>query len=752
MNTKTIREAIILVLAALLLPLSLANGADLQFNGNPNNEVGKSPASINVAPGGTFTLSVQVVLGPSEPASFLDYWLWASTSGIFSITNRDLTGSAFPDGAATNAEVTSSPGNQLSPVNGVDLGGGTGGAPVTNGTFQAANYTLQLAANAVPGTYEIRTLDYAGWGLNDVTPAHQASIFIVVPVSAQVTVGTLGNEPVITFAPDGTLYISALQHFYRSTDGGAHWSNPPGPPESQVNLNTDSSLSVDPGNRVYFTFDYPYAGTTAVCTSDDKGDTWACDPAVVPGGTDRMWVVAPTNSTAYEVTNQGLYQTAFLTSTDRGTTWTPTAVGSGTLEPQTGPLLQSKCSTKVIQPIKIFGTLPSDVPELKLYVFDPNTTGALLSDVRPTGLGLPTALPSGAFGYDGVLYVCSEESNAVGGRQVVVARSSDEGVTWTKLPPIPATTAGTATFTWVAAGAPGHVGVIYYYTLDNGADPATLVTSNWSAVWAESYNADSATPTWTVTTLDNLVHTGAICAAAGCMGTDRFAGDFITAVIDPTGAAHLAWMKQDDAAGATSIHYQRIQSGPPSIYEPPACGELPLPVQLNAVVSRKVHGGAGPFDIDLPVTGDHGIECRDGGVSGDYTLIFTFSNPLHSVDSANVSSGTGNVSSSAIDSTDSHKYVVNLTGVTNAQPIFVALHNVHDEAGRISDTISAPMSILVGDVNANKVVSNTDVSSVKAQVGAAVTSSNFRNDVNANGVVSNTDVSATKAQVGTSLP
>jgi len=33
-----------------------------------------------------------------------------------------------------------------------------------------------------------------------------------------------------------------------------------------------------------------------------------------------------------------------------------------------------------------------------------------------------------------------------------------------------------------------------------------------------------------------------------------------------------------------------------------------------------------------------------------------------------------------------------------------------------------------------------------------VTLSNFRNDVNANGVISNTDVSLTKAQVGTTLP
>jgi hypothetical protein len=94
---------------------------------------------------------------------------------------------------------------------------------------------------------------------------------------------------------------------------------------SSINLNSDSSISVDPGNRLYFTFDYPYAGTTAVCTSDDRGITWNCNPAVVPGGTDRMWTLAPTLTDDYEVTNEGLYETAFLHSTDRGSTWTPVA-------------------------------------------------------------------------------------------------------------------------------------------------------------------------------------------------------------------------------------------------------------------------------------------------------------------------------------------------------------------------------------------------------------------------------------------
>jgi hypothetical protein len=388
--------------------------------------------------------------------------------------------------------------------------------------------------------------------------------------AAPVTVGTKGNEPLLAIAPDGTLYISALQHIYRSTNSGASWTELPGPVfASQLNLNSDSSIAVDPGGRLYFTFDYPYAGTTAVCTSDDKGDTWFCNPAVVPGGTDRMWVLAPSNTAAYEVTNEGLYETTFLASTDRGTTWTPSAVGTGILEPQTGPLLQKKCSSSVLQVAKIYGNSDAEA-QVQIYVYAPSSPGAVLSEMRPTGLKLPTALPSAALGLDGTLYVSSEEVNAAGGRQVVVARSGDEGKTWTKLPPLPSTTTGTATFTWVAAGAPGHVGVIYYYTTDNG-DAGTLTNSTWSVVWAESFNADTASPAWTVTTIEQPIHKGRICVAADCMGTDRFAGDFINAIIDPAGAAHLTWMKQEDGTGATSIRYTKIVAGPVSTYTSAPC-------------------------------------------------------------------------------------------------------------------------------------------------------------------------------------
>jgi len=384
------------------------------------------------------------------------------------------------------------------------------------------------------------------------------------PAPTPVTVGVHGNEPLIAAAPDGTLYISALQHIYSSTDSGATWTELLGPIyASSINLNSDSSISVDPGNRLFFTFDYPYAGTTAVCTSDDRGITWNCNPAVVPGGTDRMWTLAPTLTDDYEVTNEGLYETAFLHSTDRGSTWTPTSIGAGLFEPQTGPLLQIPGSSDVLQITKIYGTLPQEVPELKLYVYSPNSTGSIISAVRSTGLPLPLALPSAAIGRDGQLWLASEELNPAGGKQAVLARSTNAGVTWSKLAPIPGTTTGTAIFTWVAAGGPHHVGVLYYYTPDNG-DPGSLTNSTWSVMWAESFNADSPIPTWAVTNVESAIHTGAICVAAGCTGDNRFAGDFISSLIDANDVAHLTWMREDMSTQATTIRYARIKSSPPS--------------------------------------------------------------------------------------------------------------------------------------------------------------------------------------------
>jgi hypothetical protein len=173
---------------------------------------------------------------------------------------------------------------------------------------------------------------------------------------------------------------------------------------------------------------------------------------------------------------------------------------------------------------------------------------------------------------------------------------------------------------------------------------------------------------------------------------------------------------------------------------------------LTSVVSRKSHGSAGTFDVDLPLAGPRGIECRSGGTNGDHTIIFTFANTLTSVSGASVTGGTGTVSSSHIDSSDAHNYIVNLTAVVNAQVITVSLTNVTDSAGNSSSAVSVSMSVLLGDVNASGRVDAADVSLVRQQTLQPITSSNFREDINASGRIDAADVSIARQQTLTSFP
>ncbi len=166
----------------------------------------------------------------------------------------------------------------------------------------------------------------------------------------------------------------------------------------------------------------------------------------------------------------------------------------------------------------------------------------------------------------------------------------------------------------------------------------------------------------------------------------------------------------------------------------------------QSAFSRKVHGGAGTFDVPLPLTGNVGVECRSGGAANDYQMIIDFATSV-TVGGAALTSGTGSVSSFSVSGSE---VTVNLTGVTNVQRITVTLMNVND--GTHMGNVPVSMGVLVGDVNGNATVSAADVALTKSQVGATVSGSNFREDVNANGVINSVDVALVKAEVGTALP
>ncbi|MEY2601217.1 MAG: trimeric autotransporter adhesin, partial [Verrucomicrobiota bacterium] len=173
---------------------------------------------------------------------------------------------------------------------------------------------------------------------------------------------------------------------------------------------------------------------------------------------------------------------------------------------------------------------------------------------------------------------------------------------------------------------------------------------------------------------------------------------------------------------------------------------ITLPPTPTQVVSRKLHNGA-PFDIDLPLTGDAGIECRSGGATNDHQVVFTFPNAVTFTNAA-VTAGTGSVSSSSGSGTTT--VTVNLTGVTNAQRITVTLSGVSDST--TTGDLAVPLGVLLGDTTGNGHVNSSDISQTHAESGNPVTSSNFREDVTVNGFINSSDIALVESQSGTDLP
>jgi hypothetical protein len=160
-------------------------------------------------------------------------------------------------------------------------------------------------------------------------------------------------------------------------------------------------------------------------------------------------------------------------------------------------------------------------------------------------------------------------------------------------------------------------------------------------------------------------------------------------------------------------------------------------------VSRKTHGSAGDFDVDLPLSGPEGIECRTGGPNGNHKIVVTFPGPV-TVGSAACGgqTATANANGSVV--------TVNCTGVPNAQDIAITLTNVTD--GTNTGNVSIPMGVLEGDTTANRAVNSSDISQTQSQSGQAVTASNFREDVTVNGLINSSDISMVQSRSGSALP
>ena len=169
-----------------------------------------------------------------------------------------------------------------------------------------------------------------------------------------------------------------------------------------------------------------------------------------------------------------------------------------------------------------------------------------------------------------------------------------------------------------------------------------------------------------------------------------------------------------------------------------------------AAGSRKTHGGAGTFDVNMPALNGMGIECRAPGAGNSHQIVFTFTNPvtLAGADAMPGTNHTGSVSGAPVVS--GNHVTVNLKDVTNAQRLVLHLSGVSD--GTITNDFFVPIAVLLGDVNGSDCTDSGDQMVVRNNSVSIPNASTFRYDVNGSGRIDSGDQTVVRSASVTALP
>ena len=173
------------------------------------------------------------------------------------------------------------------------------------------------------------------------------------------------------------------------------------------------------------------------------------------------------------------------------------------------------------------------------------------------------------------------------------------------------------------------------------------------------------------------------------------------------------------------------------------------PLALVSVASRKLHGPAGSFDLDIrPVADIAGpISVEPRAIGGGHKIVFTFNVPVTAgnvtLDASTLPPGT--ISSVTASDTE---LVVSLSAVQDGSRARIALTGVNNDP----QTFAVAVGFLIGDVNSSRHINASDVSSVRLRAGQTVDGVNFRHDLNASGEISAADVLAVKVRLDRQIP
>lgn len=166
----------------------------------------------------------------------------------------------------------------------------------------------------------------------------------------------------------------------------------------------------------------------------------------------------------------------------------------------------------------------------------------------------------------------------------------------------------------------------------------------------------------------------------------------------------------------------------------------------NLVSAASVQSHAGTaYALPLAITGEAGVECRT--INGSLQIVLTFDQNITSAH-AEVADGTGTVQDTPTFS--GKTMTVNLTGVTDAQTIALAVSNLNGMGGLKALSVG----VLCGDVNGDGAVNSQDLVAVRNAVGTESAYPNFNPapDINKDGAVNSQDLVQVRNRVGDELP
>lgn len=169
------------------------------------------------------------------------------------------------------------------------------------------------------------------------------------------------------------------------------------------------------------------------------------------------------------------------------------------------------------------------------------------------------------------------------------------------------------------------------------------------------------------------------------------------------------------------------------------------PMLLRAV-SRKTHGDAGVFDLDLPLDDPPAVEPRVGGPT---EVILTFSKAVQAadgqLDDTEIDLSVGTLLAAEIDGAEMR---LELADVSTPALLTITLSGITDLADNpLIGADELVVKVHTGDVNGDGVVNLSDMSAVRAQLYQPLTTSNFWYDVNVDGTIDISDMSTVRAHL-----